>query len=723
MKSTVSSIEIVSSRVRFLLLASFTALMLAAAIGISGCGGGSGGGGGGGGEDSLVQAAFDTESADARYMEFDLDGEAAKDVTEEEAGGVYDGEIFVRNINGDDLITDWGVVEDTCCTIYVTAQVPPLETFDVQLSMSFTPTISPSESALAGKAASAAFPDIDAIVSGIKSGPDKFDADGDGLADHPFVNRLFNCDPQIKGRCVSAGMGEAIILFGSDVAGITQPVSLRDIPRGLWKARSKLAGSGLKLGPSMRHGDYDLVTFSLTGMVNVGNFSGGDKAAMVASAGGYPEVKPFSILSIGNGLLPDLDAWVPGEKEPSKSVMIARNMGDHDGDGYADLLLMVLEEKTGVQELYIVPGGLDGALGQDDAIPVTLPVELGKGTMVLNAAGVGDVNGDGLSDFAVAMGTGLENGETPAFHIYVYEGSAVEKEMGLYSWKIDSPENGSDVGPTRFFGVSLAGGDIDLKKDSAGKRRAEILVGAPSAVPSVAGLAYLYAKDDAEESGSLLATFSGAAPASAEKIFIHANPIPTENLEMGFGMSVELASVVSARGAQVIVASPLENRVLIFSGAVGAGDEPEEIGPDKALAILTIADSSSYVSSASKAHIVEELEKPTQNFYRLMGFAVKNMGDMSGNGLDDIAIYGRNAMKQEVRPLGNIALNVVEGGDDVYDASAFSYAFLLFGDSAISAGVLDVKKDLDHLEIRNTGPGMFEDWMLNALLWDRPEEN
>src|SRR5690606_30638195 len=117
-----------------------------------------------------------------------------------------------------------------------------------------------------------------------------------------------------------------------------------------------------------------------------------------------------------------------------------------------------------------------------------------------------------------------------------------------------------------------------------------------------------------------------------------------------------------------------------------------------------------------------ELEKPTQNFYRLMGFAVKNMGDMSGNGLDDIAIYGRNAMKQEVRPLGNIALNVVEGGDDVYDASAFSYAFLLFGDSAISAGVLDVKKDLDHLEIRNTGPGMFEDWMLNALLWDRPEE-
>ncbi|HPM41381.1 MAG TPA: hypothetical protein PLY45_02985, partial [bacterium] len=75
-------------------------------------------------------------------------------------------------------------------------------------------------------------------------------------------------------------------------------------------------------------------------------------------------------------------------------------------------------------------------------------------------------------------------------------------------------------------------------------------------------------------------------------------------------------------------------------------------------------------------------------------------------------------------------LNVVEGGDDVYDASAFSYAFLLFGDSAISAaaaavdkaGVLDVKKDLDHLEIRNTGPGVFEDWMLNALLWDRQED-
>ena len=144
-----------------------------------------------------------------------------------------------------------------------------------------------------------------------------------------------------------------------------------------------------------------------------------------------------------------------GEQEGAHLDVNPGATGDVDGDGYADLVTIallgdLLAENDGFARLYL--GGPDG-LG---ASPVWIGTTGQAASPLSRAEFVGDLDGDGLDEIALASATYDTTSFTGAGRVEVYLGTA-SGALGATPWW--SMEGGSD---DEFFGQSVAGlGDFD----------------------------------------------------------------------------------------------------------------------------------------------------------------------------------------------------------------------------------------------------------------------
>jgi hypothetical protein len=145
-------------------------------------------------------------------------------------------------------------------------------------------------------------------------------------------------------------------------------------------------------------------------------------------------------------------------------------VGDLDGDGYADLVVGAPPRDTATPgEVCVHRGGPTGL----SPVPLRIPAPQGlPATFGYTVAGAGDLNGDGLADFAVAGGTRTDP------QVFVFYGG-LAGPRSTPDVVLRPPETALN------FGATLAGvGDID--RDGW----ADLAVGAPNGVSE--GRVYLY---------------------------------------------------------------------------------------------------------------------------------------------------------------------------------------------------------------------------------------
>jgi len=205
-------------------------------------------------------------------------------------------------------------------------------------------------------------------------------------------------------------------------------------------------------------------------------------------------------------------------------------IGDLDGDGVPDLLLAAPNASPGGQGQAGLVQIYSGATGE-------MLLELhgtDAGAFFGQAvADVGDLDGDGVDDFAVGAPSASPAGMQAAGSVYVYSGASFEL---LYQW------NGR--GSFDAFGTAIAGGgDVD------GDGVPDVIVGAPGSSPG-----------EVLSVGSAL-VFSGA---TGELLFRWDG----EERDEALGQSVAIVGDLTGDGrAAVLVGAPTANP----SGLIGAG--------------------------------------------------------------------------------------------------------------------------------------------------------
>ncbi len=151
-------------------------------------------------------------------------------------------------------------------------------------------------------------------------------------------------------------------------------------------------------------------------------------------------------------------------------------MGDLDGDGVPDLLLGASNASPGGRAEAGLVQVRSGATGE---ILRQLDGAEASAFFGQAVANVGDLDGDGVDDFAVAAPSASPSGMQDAGSVFVYSGASGQL---LYRW--DGPESFG------AFGSAVAGGgDVD------GDGVPDVIVGAPGSSPGgvpVAGSAFVF---------------------------------------------------------------------------------------------------------------------------------------------------------------------------------------------------------------------------------------
>ncbi|MBI4918210.1 MAG: FG-GAP repeat protein [Acidobacteria bacterium] len=257
----------------------------------------------------------------------------------------------------------------------------------------------------------------------------------------------------------------------------------------------------------------DQLGFDATG---VGDFDGDGhvevavcaptNAGMTDRGGRVPVYRGGSAIDV----LPDLVLSGSGAERFGTAVS---GGGDPNGDGWSDLLVGVSGDAWGD------PGRAELHLGGPvpDAIPdLVIPTDVTDAARVTRVAVVGDVDGDGLSDFAVgspAAGIGDEMsgaaylflGGTPPDGVpdVMLRGMTRDEHLGwhiaglgdlngdgLADWAVAAPGPSGDSGSVLvLFGAEVSGAVPDLVIVGARGRRPGPVVGVPAAVSRGIGIA------------------------------------------------------------------------------------------------------------------------------------------------------------------------------------------------------------------------------------------
>ncbi|MDQ3033220.1 MAG: MopE-related protein [Myxococcota bacterium] len=262
--------------------------------------------------------------------------------------------------------------------------------------------------------------------------------------------------------------------------------------------------------------------------------------------------------------------------------------GDLDGDGYADLVVGAPMHDAGALDegaAFVFYGSAAG-IGATPDVTLDNPRNDASARFGARVAGIGDVDGDGLADLAIAAPLQDTLVGSSAGQVLIYAGASA----GIAS----SPSRTIDTtfGAASQLGSALAGGDFD------GDGIGDLAIGASSA--SSGGRVAIYA-------GS--ATGLGFAP-------VRALVDPTIEAGAAFGAALATGDVNGDRRVDLVVGSPFRDR-----GAADEGNAFVFLGSSSGLgaAPATTIDS---VGNQANAHF---------------GFAAA-MLDPDGDGFDDVLI-------------------------------------------------------------------------------------
>ncbi len=224
-------------------------------------------------------------------------------------------------------------------------------------------------------------------------------------------------------------------------------------------------------------------------VAGAGDLNGDDKPDFIAGA---PFASSGSLAYAGyavvfSGASGALLYRKTGSVEDDRLGVSVDGAGDVDGDGRADFIVSAPDADPGglnvAGSAYVYSGASGASLHQVDG---TFEDVLGW-----TVAGVGDVNGDGRSDFIVGAPLADPGGQSEAGSAFVYSGA-----NGALLYRKDGAAPGDEAG----FTVAGAG-------DVNGDGKADFIVGAPGILGGGPGSVYVYSGAD----GALLHQKNGSA--------------------------------------------------------------------------------------------------------------------------------------------------------------------------------------------------------------------
>jgi hypothetical protein len=293
-------------------------------------------------------------------------------------------------------------------------------------------------------------------------------------------------------------------------------------------------------------------------------------AAPNALAGG----SAYVFLGGASGLSPNVTLG-PGGPVGAYGRAVA-NLGDINGDGYADVAVDAYISGSGFAYYYL--GGPAGLSTTPTAIVPPTPVNSGSDVLAIAAAG--DVNADGYAD--IVVGDGLADLVTGVAYVYLGGPEGLGAPLTLVD----------PAGAKGAFGISVAGaGDVD------GDGYADVVVGASDYSGSAGfGAAYVY---------------RGGPRGPSSSPVILASPSSLGDLQLG--SSVASANDVNGDGYADIL-------VTAYAGSTGKG--------------------AAYLYFGSANGIVDmpaQLTDPTGTGAGF-GISISSGGDVDGDGFADVVV-------------------------------------------------------------------------------------
>ncbi len=414
------------------------------------------------------------------------------------------------------------------------------------------------------------------------------------------------------------------------------------------------------------------------------------------------------------GSLAKSNAAFTGENSGDNAGVRVADVGDVNGDGYADLLIGAYGYNSNTGRVYLFLGGpsgwqLDQGVAGADAIYTGEGSNNYAGTSI---AGAGDVNGDGYADMLIGA-SGYDNNTG---QVYLVLGSASPSSINL---------SGADAVYTGEASSNFAGDSVAGAGDVNGDGYADLLIGAYGN-SSGTGRAYLVLGKADPGSINLAdadAVYTGETSSNAGDSVAGAGDVNGDGYaDLLIGASTYNGSVGRAYlvlGSASPSSMPLSAANAIYTGegtgdyagdsVAGAGD----VNGDGYADLLVGA--SSYSSETGCVYLVLGSASPSTMILSaadaiyigatnsLAGYSLKGAGDVNADGYADLLIgapgTGRVYLVLGSASPGSLALsaaNVIYTGEDsgsgagisvagVGDVNGDSYADLLVGANAYSS--------------------------------------
>jgi hypothetical protein len=365
--------------------------------------------------------------------------------------------------------------------------------------------------------------------------------------------------------------------------------------------------------------------------------------------GAFPAASPFPMSSADYKLI--------GEDANDKSGLSAVVAGDLDGDGYDDILVGADGDDdggSGAGAVYVILGS---SLGKTASIDLSLADYKLIGENASDAAGyrvaaAGDVDGDNLNDILLSA-PGSDTGGTNSGTAYILLASSLSTsptiDLGAADYKLVAENAGDAVG----WGLATAG---DLDCDG----RDEVLIGA-------------WQNDDGGSQAGKVYLWSSTGQLS-------------KNLTSSVDACLSWGSKINAEDSDYIIIGENEGDAWSTSYSVSSAGDMDGDGRDDLLIGAGSEDTAAAGAGAAYIILASSLGNSkvidlADADYKLLGYdwsdstgeAVAGVGDLDGDGLDDIIIGAPHAI-----------------------SNYRGYTYILLGSSLGTKQTLDLYTDCDY---------------------------